>query len=90
MNIYIGNMSFETTEDQLRQAFETFGEVSTVSVIKDKNTGDSRGFGFAEMPTKSEAVAAISGLNGQDLGGRSLNVSEAKPREQSGNGNRRY
>ena len=85
MNIYIGNMSFNTTETQLRQAFEAFGEVSTVSIITDKYSGEPRGFAFVEMSGKSEAIAAISGLNGQELDGRTLNVSEAKPRPQSGN-----
>ena len=86
MNIYVGNLSFDTTEDQLRQSFADFGEVSTVNIITDKNTGDPRGFAFVEMSTKDEAVAAISGLNGQDLNGRALNVNEAKPRTESGNG----
>jgi RNA recognition motif-containing protein len=85
MNIYIGNMSFDTTEDQLRQAFEGFGEVSTVNIIKDKYSGESKGFGFVEMSAKEEAVAAISGLHEQDLNGRPLNVNEAKPRTDSGN-----
>ena len=85
MNIYIGNMSFDTTEDQLRQAFEGFGEVSTVNIIKDKYSGDPRGFAFVEMSGKDEAIAAISGLNGQDLNGRALNVNEAKPRADGGN-----
>jgi len=85
MNIYIGNMSFDTTEDQLRQAFEGFGEVSTVNIIADKYSGEPRGFAFVEMSAKSEAIAAISGLHGQDLNGRALNVNEAKPRAQSGN-----
>ena len=85
MNIYIGNMSFDTTEDQLREAFTGFGEVSTVNIIKDKYTGEPRGFGFVEMSGKDEAMAAISGLNGQDLNGRALNVNEAKPRTDGGN-----
>ena len=85
MNIYIGNMSFDTTEDQLRQAFEGFGEVSTVNIIADKYSGEPRGFAFVEMSAKDEAVAALSGLNGQELNGRSLKVNEAKPRVQSGN-----
>ena len=91
VNIYIGNLSFDTTEDQLRQAFEGYGAVSTVNIISDKFSGESRGFAFVEMSTKDEAVAAISGLNG-----RALNVNEAKPRPQSndrrsggGNGRRR-
>nr|MBN2277272.1 RNA-binding protein [candidate division Zixibacteria bacterium] len=85
MNIYIGNLSFDTTEDQLRQAFEDFGEVSTVNIISDKYTGKPRGFAFVEMAVKDEAAAAISGLNGQELNGRELNVNEAKPRAQGGN-----
>jgi RNA recognition motif-containing protein len=85
MNIYIGNLSFDTTEDQLRQAFEAFGEVSTTKIITDKYSGEPRGFAFVEMPGKAEAVAAISGLNGQELNGRALNVNEAKPRTDSGN-----
>jgi cold-inducible RNA-binding protein len=85
MNIYIGNMSFDTTEDQLRQAFEAYGEVSTVKIITDRDSGQPRGFAFVEMSAKSEAVAAISGLNGLELNGRELNVNEAKPRPQSGN-----
>ncbi len=85
MNIYIGNMSFDTTEDQLRQAFAGYGEVSTVNIIKDKYTGDPRGFAFVEMSGKDEAMAAITGLNGQDLNGRALNVNEAKPRAEGGN-----
>ncbi len=89
MNIYIGNMSFETTEDQLRQAFEGYGEVSTVRVITDRESGKAKGFAFVEMSANDEASAAISGLNGQDLNGRALNVNEAKPRNDSGNGSRR-
>ncbi len=85
MNIYIGNLSFDTTEDQLRQAFEGFGEVSTINIIADKYSGEPRGFAFVEMSAKSEAIAALSGLNGQELNGRSLKVNEAKPRVQSGN-----
>ena len=85
MNIYIGNMSSDTTEDQLRQAFEGFGEVSTVKIITDRDSGQPRGFAFVEMSGKSEAIAAIGGLNGQDLNGRALNVNEAKPRAEGGN-----
>ena len=80
MNIYIGNLSFDTNEDQLRQAFEGFGTVSTVHIISDRETGRPRGFAFVEMSAQDEATAAISGLNGQDLNGRALNVNEAKPR----------
>lgn len=85
MKIYIGNMSFETTEAQLRTAFEGYGAVSTVNIIMDRDSGKAKGFGFVEMDTQTEAVAAISGLNGQDLNGRALNVNEAKPKEQNGN-----
>ncbi len=85
MNIYVGNMSYDTTEDQLREAFTGYGEVTTVNIIKDKFTGEPRGFAFVEMSTKEDATAAISGLNGQDMGGRALNVNEAKPRTEGGN-----
>jgi len=86
MNIYIGNMSFNTTEEQLRQAFAGYGEVSTVNIITDKYSGEPRGFAFVEMASKEEAMAAIAGLNGQDLNGRTLNVNEAKPRVERGGG----
>ncbi|MFH2035513.1 MAG: RNA-binding protein [Candidatus Zixiibacteriota bacterium] len=86
MNIYIGNLSFDTTEDQLRTAFEGFGAVSTVSIIKDRMSGEPKGFAFVEMGAKDEAVAAISGLSGTELNGRTLNVNEAKPRPQGGGG----
>ena len=89
MNIYIGNLSFDTAEEDLRKAFEGYGEVSSVSIITDKYTGKPRGFGFVEMPTKGEAQAAIAGLNGQDLNGQALNVNEARPRTERGGGNRR-
>jgi len=82
MNIYVGNLSRETTEDDLRQAFEAFGQVESASVIKDRFTGESRGFGFVEMPSKDEAQAAITGVNGKDLMGRALNVNEARPRTE--------
>jgi cold-inducible RNA-binding protein len=82
MNIYVGNLSQDVTEDDLRQAFEAFGEVDSVNIIKDRFTGESRGFGFVEMSTKSEAEAAITGLNGQDVKGRAVNVNEARPRPQ--------
>ena len=82
MNIYVGNLSYEVTEEDLKEAFEVFGEVDTVKVIKDKYTGRSKGFGFVEMPAKAEAQSAIEGLNGKDLKGRSLNVNEARPRSE--------
>jgi RNA recognition motif-containing protein len=89
MNIYVGNLSRETTEDELRQAFEAFGQVTSVNIIKDRYSGESRGFGFVEMATKSEAQAAINGLNGTTLGERTLSVNEARPRSEGGGGGRR-
>ena len=80
MNIYVGNLSGDIGDDDLRQAFEAFGEVTSVNVIKDKFSGESRGFGFVEMPSKDEAQSAIEGLNGKDLKGQSLTVNEARPR----------
>jgi RNA recognition motif-containing protein len=84
MNIYVGNLSRDITEGDLRKAFEAFGQVATVSIIKDRYSGESRGFAFIEMPSKSEAQAAISGLNGTSLGERTLSVSEARPRSEGG------
>jgi RNA recognition motif-containing protein len=81
MNLYVGNLSYRLSEDELKEAFEEFGQVSSCTIIKDRVTGESKGFGFIEMPEKSEAEAAISGLNGRDLKGRKLNVNEARPRE---------
>jgi cold-inducible RNA-binding protein len=80
LNIYVGNLSFTTTEADLKEAFQAFGEVSSCNIIKDKFSGESRGFGFVEMPNKDEAEKAISMLNGKDLKGRALKVNEAKPR----------
>ncbi len=85
VNIYIGNVSFDTTEEQLRQAFEGYGEVSNVNIISDRDTGRPRGFAFVEMSAKDNAIAAISGLNGHEMNGRALNVNEAKARPQNGN-----
>lgn len=82
MNIYVGNLSFETTEEDVRGAFEPFGQVESVKLITDKYSGGSRGFGFVEMPSKDEAQSAISGLNGKELKGRALNVNEARPRAE--------
>jgi RNA recognition motif-containing protein len=87
MNIYVGNLSYDTTSDELRDTFASYGEVSSASVVSDKFTGRSRGFGFVEMPDDGEARAAIEGLNGTDLHGRPLTVNEARPRpERSGGG----
>ena len=80
MNIYVGNISRTATEDDLREAFKAYGEVSSASIIKDKFSGESRGFGFVEMPNKDEAEKAISALNGKDLNGRFPTVNEARPR----------
>ena len=79
-NIYVGNLSYEATEDDLRQAFEAHGEVSSVAIIMDKMTGRSRGFGFVEMPEKSQAEAAIAALNLQEIRGRAITVNEARPK----------
>ena len=86
MNIYVGNMSYDTTEDHLRQAFEAFGEVTSVNIISDRDTGRPKGFGFVEMANADQAKAAIEGLNATDLNGRTLNVNEARPRENRGGG----
>ena len=82
MKIYVGNMSYDVQEDDLRQAFTQFGEVTSVSIINDKFSGRSKGFGFVEMATKEAGQAAIDGLNGKDLKGRALNVNEARPQEK--------
>lgn len=80
VKIYVGNLSYSVNEDELRTAFEPFGTVDSVDVIIDRNTGRSKGFGFVEMSNDEEAKAAIAGLNGKDLAGRSMNVNEARPR----------
>jgi cold-inducible RNA-binding protein len=80
MNLYVGNLPYRITEDQLRAAFEEYGQVSSCTIIKDKVTGQSKGFGFLEMPEHTEAETAITNLNGRDLMGRKINVNEARPR----------
>ena len=80
MNIYVGNLSSEVTDDDLQKAFEAYGRVLSVNIIKDKFSGRSRGFGFVGMPNNSEAQAAIAGMNGQTLHGKELAVNEARPR----------
>lgn len=85
MKLYVGNLSPHTTEDTLRQTFESHGEVSSVNIVKDRYTGESRGFGFVELYNKEEAQSAISSLNGQTLDGNSLNVNEARPRNNDRN-----
>ena len=82
MNIYVGNLSYKASEEELRQAFAAYGQVSSVAIIKDAATGQSRGFAFVEMPDNTEGQAAITGMNGKDLNGRPLKVNEARPREE--------
>ncbi len=80
MNIYVSNLSFDVTEDDLREPFEAFGKIDSVRVVKDKYSGESKGFGFVEMPSKNEGQSAIDGLHGKELKGKSLNVNEARSR----------
>ncbi|MFZ6026633.1 MAG: RNA recognition motif domain-containing protein [Chloroflexota bacterium] len=84
MNIYVGNLSFKASEDDVRDAFAAYGQVASVAIIKDQATGRSRGFAFVEMPDGGEGNAAIAALNGKDLLGRSLTVNEARPRPEGG------
>ena len=86
MKLYVGNLAFQTSSEELQTLFSQAGTVESVSLIEDRETGRSRGFGFVEMSTKEEGAAAISQFNGKDLGGRALNVNEAKPREDRGGG----
>jgi cold-inducible RNA-binding protein len=105
MKLYVGNLSFETTENDLQDAFERFGTVTDTAIMMDRTTNRSRGFGFVTLSSDSEGQAAIAGLHGKDLGGRNLTVNEARPREEragggggggrsysggGGGGNRRY
>ena len=86
-NIFVGNLSFSTTEDELRQMFEAHGQVDRVSIMTDRDTGRSRGFGFVEMASNEDGDKAITALNGSQTGGRTLNVNEARPKtERSGGG----
>jgi cold-inducible RNA-binding protein len=84
MNIYVGNLSREVTEQDLQAAFENFGQVEKATIIKDKFTGESRGFGFVEMPNSEEAENAINEMNGKDLKGRTLTVNQARPKPEGG------
>jgi RNA recognition motif-containing protein len=86
MKLYVGNLAFQTSSDELKTMFAQAGTVESVSLIEDRETGRSRGFGFVEMSTKEEGAAAIRQFNGKDVGGRALNVNEAKPREDRGGG----
>ena len=85
-NIFVGNLSYATTESELESAFSAYGAVERVSVVRDRESGQSRGFAFVEMTNSEDAAKAIAGLNGRDINGRSLNVNEARPREQGGGG----
>jgi RNA recognition motif-containing protein len=84
MNIYCGNLGYDLSEDELKAAFEAYGEVESARVISDRDTGRSKGFGFVEMPDKSQALAAINGLNGVEMKGRSMTVNEARPKAPPG------
>ncbi|MDA0660585.1 MAG: RNA-binding protein [Planctomycetota bacterium] len=81
-NIYVGNLAYDLTEAELQSAFERFGQVSSVSIVKDRDTGRSRGFGFVEMPDEQQAKQAIEGLNLEPIGSRRVTVNEARPREE--------
>jgi RNA recognition motif-containing protein len=83
-NLFVGNMSFQTTADDLRALFEPFGQLARVHVATDRETGRARGFGFVEMPNDAEAAKAIAALDGKDVGGRNLKVNEARPKSESG------
>jgi len=85
-NIFVGNLSFDATESAVRTMFEVYGAVDRVNLVTDRDTGRARGFGFVEMGNDGEGEKAIAGLNGRDLDGRSLNVNEAKPKENRGGG----
>ena len=88
MKIYVGNLSYNVTEEELRQALEAFGPVNSASIIKDKTTGQSKGFGFVEMEAEADGKAAIEGLNGKELKGRAIVVNEARPRPEGSGGGR--
>ncbi len=89
MNIYVSNLSYETTEEELRDLFSQHGEIATLNIIKDKFTNRSRGFGFVEMPDQGQAEAAIQAINGKEFGGRNLNVAIARPRTGGNDGGNR-
>ena len=90
MRLYVGNLAFSTTNDELKAAFEQFGAVESATVIMDRETGRSKGFGFVDMGNDEEAKAAIEGLDGKPLGGRNIRVNEARPREERPRGPRRF
>jgi RNA recognition motif-containing protein len=86
MNIYVGNISHQATEQDIKDAFAAFGTVDTVNLVKDRFSGQPRGFGFVEMPDQAQAEAAINGLNGKDVLGRALTVNQARPKTEGGGG----
>lgn len=86
MNIYVGNLSYNTNDEDLREAFEAYGQVESARVMTDRESGRSRGFGFVEMPDKAEAQAAMEALNGTELQGRAITANEARPKRPAGNG----
>jgi cold-inducible RNA-binding protein len=85
-NIFVGNLSFNTNEEELRQIFESYGQVDRVSIMTDRDTGRSRGFGFVEMASNEDGEKAIAALNGTQVGGRTINVNEARPKTERGSG----
>ncbi len=89
-NIFVGNLSFGTSEDSIRSMFESYGTVDRVNIVTDRETGQARGFAFVEMSVDSEGNAAINGLNGRDLDGRTLNINEARPKPERGSGGGGY
>ncbi|MCX6620302.1 MAG: RNA-binding protein [Acidobacteria bacterium] len=89
-NIFVGNLSYQTTEDELQSLFAAYGAVERVSIVRDRETGQSRGFAFVEMTNGNEAANAITAMNGRDMNGRALNVNEARPREERGGGGNRF
>jgi cold-inducible RNA-binding protein len=88
MNIYVGNLSYDLSEEDLKKAFEEFGQVESAKIISDMYSGRSKGFGFVEMSNEAEAQSAIDGLNGKDLEGRTLNVNQARPRSEGRGGSK--
>ncbi len=86
LRIYVGNFSYEMTEQELRESFEAHGQVQEVHMVSDRETGRPKGFGFVEMPTSAEAQAAIDALNGKEFGGRAITVNEARPRQERSSG----
>ncbi len=90
MQLYVGNLAYSVTEDDLKEAFTAFGEVASVNLIKDRMTGQSKGFGFVDMPRNSEADTAIKSLNGKPIKGRAIKVNQSEPRKDSGPRRPRY